>query len=153
MILDSIENAYLYKGLNERIDKVLEIASTLKADTFKTGRQVIDGDNLFINYVSYETRPKEDSVSEAHVNYIDVMYMVEGCETIYVKPTRKLKKITKDYDPAIDALIAELDDDVTAVRLDEGMFCILFSDDSHAPACIADKTMSVKKIIGKVLLD
>ena len=153
MILDSIKNAYLYKGINERIDKVLEIASSLRADNFEKGRQVIDGDNLFINYVTYETRSREESVSEAHVKYADVMYMVEGSETIYVKPTFRLKKITKEYNPEIEALLAEIDDDVTPVRLDEGMFCILFPDDSHAPGCIADKAMSVKKIIGKVLLD
>lgn len=153
MIVDSIKNAYLYKGLNERIDKVLEIASTLKAETFEKGRQVIDGDNLFINYVSYETRSKEESVSEAHRLYADVMYMVEGSETIYVKSTDKLQKITKEYNPEIEALLAEIDNDVTAVRLDEGTFCILFPDDSHAPGCIADNAMTVKKIIGKVLLD
>ena len=153
MIVDSIKNAHLYKGLNERVDKVLKIASTLKADSFEKGRQVIDGDNLFINYVSYETRSREASSSEAHKLYADVMYMVEGCETIYVKPTHRLKEITKEYDPAIDVLIAKIDDDVTAVRLDEGMFCILFPDDSHAPACVADSAMTVKKIIGKVRLD
>ena len=153
MIVDSIKNAYLYKGLNPNIDKVLEIAATLKANTFEKGRQVIDGENLFINYVSYETKAREVSASEAHRLYVDVMYMVEGSETIYVKPAHKLKNITKEYDPSIEALIADLDDDVTAVRLDEGMFCILFPDDAHAPACICDEAMTVKKIIGKVKIN
>ena len=153
MIVDSIKNAYLYKGLNENVDKVLDVASTLTAEGFATGRQEIDGKNLFINYVSYETRAKEVSSSEAHRLYVDVMYMVEGSETIYVKPAHKLKNITKEYNPEIEALIADIDDDVTAVRLDEGMFCILFPDDSHAPACICDKAMTVKKIIGKVKIN
>ena len=153
MIVDSIKNAYLYKGLNENIDKVLEVAATLKGETFETGRQEIDGKNVFINYVSYETKPREVSASEAHRLYVDVMYMVDGSETIYVKPTDKLKNITKEYNPEIEALIADLDDDVTAVRLDAGMFCILFPDDAHAPACICDRAMTVKKIIGKVKIN
>ena len=153
MIVDSIRNAHLYKGLNEGIDRVLEIASGLTAEGFATGRQELDGSNLFINYVSYETRAKEISACEAHKLYVDVMYMVEGNETIYVKPTHKLTTIKKEYNPEIEALIAEIDDDVTEVRLNEGMFCILFPDDSHAPACIADKAMTVKKIIGKVKIN
>ena len=153
MIVDSIKNAHLYKGLNADIDKVLEVAATLTSDGFTTGRQVIDGDRVFINHVSYETKSREVSASEAHRLYVDVMYMVDGCETIYVKPAHKLKKITKEYDPAIEALIAELDDDTTAVRLDAGTFCILFPDDAHAPGCIADSSMTVKKIIGKVKIN
>ena len=153
MIVDSIKNAHLYKGLNPDIDRVLEVAATLKADTFQTGRQVLDGDRGFINHVSYETNPREVSVSEAHRLYVDVMYMVDGCETIYVKPVDRLKNITTEYDPSMEALIADLDDDVTAVRLDAGMFCILFPNDSHAPACICDKAMTVKKIIGKVKIN
>lgn len=150
MIVDSIKNAHLYRGLNPGIDKVLEVAAGLTAEGFEKGRQEIDGSNLFINYVSYETRAKDISSCEAHKLYIDVMYMVEGNETIYVKPTHKLTNITKEYNPDIEALIADIDDDVTEVRLNEGMFCVLFPDDSHAPACIADKAMTVKKIIGKV---
>lgn len=153
MIYDSIKNAHLYRGLNKSIDKVLEIAAGLTPEGFETGRQEIDGKNLFINYVSYETKPKEVSSFEAHRLYADVMYMVEGSETIYVKPTPKLKNITKEYDPEIEALIADLDDDVTEVRLDAGMFCVLFPDDAHSPACICDEAMTVKKIIGKVKLN
>lgn len=153
MILDSIKNAYLYKGINESIDKVLEVAAGLTPESFTTGRQEIDGQNLFINYVSYETKSRQESVSEAHKLYVDVMYMVEGSETIYVKPTDRLKNVTTEYDPAIEALLADIDDDVTAVRLDKGQFCILFPDDSHAPGCIADKSETVKKIIGKVKIN
>ena len=114
---------------------------------------MLDGDRVFINHVSYETKAREDSKSEAHRLYVDVMYMVEGSETIYVKPTDRLKSIVKEYDPAIEALIAELDGDTTAVRLDEGMFCILYPDDSHAPGCVAGEKMTVKKYIGKVKIN
>ena len=153
MIVDSIKNAHIYKGLNADIDTVLEECAKVSADRFTTGRQEIDGSRVFINHVSYETKAKEASSSEAHRLYADVMYMVEGSETIYVKPTHKLETITKEYDPGIEALIAKIDSDVSAVRLDAGMFCILFPDDSHAPGCISDRVMTVKKLIGKVKLN
>ena len=51
---------------------------------------------------------------------------------------------------AIEALLAETDEDATAVRLEAGSFIVLFPQDAHAPACYADGMKHVKKIIGKV---
>lgn len=87
---------------------------------------------------------------EAHRKYADVMYMVEGTETIYVKPTQALRTITAEYDPEKDALLAELDRDVTSVCLTAGQFVVLFPQDAHAPGCNDIQTAGVKKIIGKM---
>ena len=96
------------------------------------------------------TKPLEGALLEAHRQYLDVMYMVEGEETIYVKTTAELANITKEYDPSIEALLATLDSDATPVRLTKGHFIVLFPQDAHAPACDTEKTNAVKKIIGKV---
>lgn len=149
MIVDIIENAHVYKGLNERVDKALEILATMTPEEFTEGRTDVDGDKLFLNRVMYETEPVDGAVFEAHKRYIDVMYMVDGCETIYVKAASKLTNITKPYDPSIDALLAAQDKDYTPVRLQSRMFCILFPDDAHMPGCICDAPMTVKKVIGK----
>ena len=154
MILDRIENAKVYSAVNEGINKVLDFAKGLTPDTYPTERLYMDGEKLFINFPVYETHAKKDGMTEAHRQYIDVMYMVEGCETIYVKDVNVLKKVTKEYDHAIDALLADIDDDATAVRLEAGSFLILFPEDAHAPACDTPeaKNLKVKKLIGKVLL-
>ena len=154
MILDRIENAKVYSAVNEGINKVLEFAKDLTPDTYPTERLYMDGEKLFINFPVYETHAKKDGMTEAHRQYIDVMYMVEGSETVYVKDVNALKNITKEYDPAIDALLADVDDDTTAVRLEAGSFLILFPEDAHAPACDTTETknLKVKKLIGKVLL-
>ena len=78
------------------------------------------------------------------------MYMVEGEETIYVKPTSQLSNITMEYDPAGDALLAAMDADATPVRLTAGSFIVLMPQDAHAPACWVGEAKGVKKIIGKV---
>ena len=81
------------------------------------------------------------------------MYMVEGEETIYVKPTERLMTVTKPYSAEIDALLGETDVDATPVRLTAGSFIVLFPQDAHTPACHTDGLHRVKKIIGKVALD
>lgn len=150
MILDILENANQYAGIHPGIDRALEEMKRFTLDNYGDGRVEVDGDNVFLLLNNYETHPKSESMAEAHRKYIDVMYMVEGVETIYVKNVEKLRCVTEEYTEENEALIAETDDDATAVRLEAGYFVILFPQDAHSPACDADGKHTVKKIIGKV---
>ena len=150
MILDTMENAKKYQGLNPDVDRVLEAMQSYTPDNYPGGKVELDGSDLFMLLNSYETHSAEGALTEAHRSYIDVMYMVEGQETIYVKPTSQLQNVTKEYDPAIEALLAATDADATPVLLKAGSFIVLFPQDAHAPACHAGEPGKVKKIIGKV---
>ena len=150
MIYDEISNAKLYSGLNQGIDMMLKEMQKFEADNYPEGRISMDGDNLFMLFGNYETHSPEGALTEAHQKYIDVMYMVEGAETIYVKPVERMQNVTKSYDASIDALLGETDSDASPIRLESGCFIVLFPRDAHAPACYADGPASVKKIIGKV---
>ena len=150
MILDQLKNAKQYKGVHAGVDKALEAMKQYTSDNYPLGKVEIDGDNVFLLLNCYETRAKEEAKAEAHRKYIDVMYMVEGAETIYVKSVDRLKNITTEYTPEMEALLADTDEDATAVRLEAGSFVVLFPQDAHSPACDADGKHTVKKIIGKV---
>lgn len=152
MIFDSLNNAAQYKGLHAGIDQVLEAAKAYTPENYPSGRVVIDGENVFMNMAAYETHSTEKAVFEAHQQYADVMVMVEGTETIYVKHTDKLTHIYQEYDPKIEALLADFDNDATPVRLEAGSFVVLLPQDAHSPGCHADGPVNVKKIIGKVKL-
>ena len=78
--------------------------------------------------------------------------LIDGVETIYVKPTDRLSHVYQEYKPEVEALLADFDADATPLRLEAGTFVILFPQDAHSPACDADGTQNVKKIIGKVKL-
>ena len=154
MILDTINNASLYAGIHAGIDKVLTLAKNYTPDNYPAERLSVDGDSVFMLFPSYETHTERGALTEAHRKYIDVMYMVEGSETIYVKSTEKLSRVSKEYDPEGDALLGDTDADATAVRLEAGSFIVLFPQDAHAPACdpLPYTNVKVKKIIGKVLI-
>lgn len=150
MILDTIENAKAYEGLHPGIDMALKAVAAYTPENYETGKVELDGDKVFLLRNAYTTNDPAKAIFEAHRAYIDVFYMVEGEEIIYVKPTAQLTNITKEYDPAGDALLAAMDPDVTPVRLTAGSFVILMPQDAHAPACWVDGAKNVKKIIGKV---
>ncbi len=150
MILDKVENAARYAAINEGIVKAVEAAKQLRADTYVKGRVDVDGDNVYLNCAEYDTHDRKGALTEAHRAYLDVMVMVEGCESVYVKRTDALKNITKPYDASIEALLADTDEDVSAIRLTVGDFLVLFPEDAHAPGCHADAPSHIKKAIGKV---
>lgn len=150
MICDLLINADTYAALNPGIDRVLKAAKEISAENFPKEPVVLDGTDIFINVPNYETHGTDTAVFEAHRQYIDVFVMVEGTETVYVKRTDALKHITRSYDPAIDALLADFEDDAIPIRLEPGTFLILFPQDAHAPACHAEHSSNVKKLIGKV---
>lgn len=150
MIFDTIANSKRYFGLFTGIERVLAAVSAYAPDCFSAGRVPIDSENVYMNLAEYDTHEKEDGMMEAHKQYIDVMYMVDGIETVYIKPTDSLQRISKEYDPAMDALLAEIDCDAGAIRLEAGSFLVLFPGEAHAPACDAEGPAHVKKIIGKV---
>jgi len=150
MILDTLQNADRYEAIHPGITAALKAVADFTPENYQTGKVELDGDKLYLNCAAYTTHAADTAVMEAHRDYVDVMYMVEGEEIIYVKPTDRLQKITKPYDPAVEALLAELDADTTAVRLQAGCFVVLFPQDAHAPGCISGEAIDVKKIIGKV---
>ena len=150
MIYDQISHVEQYAGVNEGVDRLLKTMANYTPENFPTGRLELEGGDPFLIFAAYETHPRAEAVMEAHRRYIDIMYMVDGAENIYVKSTEKLQQITAVYDSTVEALLAAVDDDVAEVHLTPGSFVVLFPQDAHAPACHADGIHSVKKIIGKI---
>jgi len=149
MIYGSIKSKDRY-ALSENVSKALSVIEGYTPENYSVGKNVIDGDNVFLNLFAYDTKAKCDAVAEAHRKYIDVMYVVEGEETVYVEDTAALSEITREYENEGDYLLGALDDDFSAIRLYPGMFLILFPEDAHAPGCDTCCSHTVKKIVGKV---
>lgn len=150
MILDRFENAKLYRGIHPGIDKILEKVQEYSPENFPENKLVLKEDCVFLLPNTYVTHSPENASFEAHKAFIDVMCMIEGEETIYVKNTDQLSQIKKEYDPVNDYLLGFFDEDRTDILLKEGFFCILFPQDAHAPGCNTKKTNKVKKFVGKV---
>lgn len=151
MILDRLENAAVYyesvPGLAESVQAIKEFLQ----GAYEKGRYPIRDEDIILIASEYEPKPlSEDSFLEAHRKYLDIMYMVAGEEMIYVKPTGRLKEITRPYAAQSDDLLAKVDSDLTAVRLQQGQFVVLFPQDAHCPACQVDGVERVKKIIVKL---
>ena len=149
MILDSLPLWRRYASLNPRLVRGFDFLQRLTADTAE-GRHAIDGDAVYAMVQRYRTRPVAQMQLEAHRRYIDIQYLVSGCEVIHWAALAGLAEPTKPYDAATDAALYATTPDMTPVLLQAGQFAILFPDDAHAPCCAWGDPAEVLKVVVKV---
>jgi biofilm protein TabA len=165
MIVDTIANAGLYKGLGERIGRALALLGKEDFRGMKTGRHEVDGDSLFYIVQSYQSKPLSQGKWESHRKYLDVQYVVEGVERFGWAPLGRADladvpgraplgradlTVTQPYDASKDAALYAGDGDfITATP---GTFLLLWPEDVHMPGIAVKDPAPVLKVVVKVLL-
>lgn len=84
MIIDKIENANLYQGMQQGLDKALSYLKNTNFSDLAIGKHDIEGDAIFVIVKELETTPVEGKLLESHLKYIDVQYVIEGVEQMGV---------------------------------------------------------------------
>lgn len=149
MIIDHISNASLYFPMGDAIKHSLDFLLNTDLSKLTEGRYDIDGDNAFALVQVYDTKPLEESVFEAHKQFVDIQYMVEGEEYIGYG-TLKNKKVIEAYSEENDCVLYRGETDL--IKLTVGMFAILYPQDLHMPRVSSNGSTAVKKIVVKVKL-
>jgi YhcH/YjgK/YiaL family protein len=152
VVIDKLENAYLYAGLSAKIKKGLEVLKDKKLSAKKDGRYEVDGDGLYYIIQRYTTKPIEEGRLEAHKRYIDIQFAADGEEMIGHSPLGKLD-VETPYDETKDVAFYKVPEKINTVKLSEGMFCILFPQDGHIPGCQLNGPSNVVKVVVKVKAD
>lgn len=147
MIIDKIENAHLYKGLGNRIEKAFEYINNTDLKKITPGKYETDDENIFALINEYKTKPESEGKLEAHRKYIDVQYVISGEELIGYTPLGN-QIILEPYKEENDVEFFKGEKSFTKVS--EGMFAIFFPEDVHMPWIITGKISFVKKLVIKV---
>ncbi|MBC5997613.1 DUF386 domain-containing protein [Romboutsia ilealis] len=149
MIFGSINHEKTYSNLNKDILTCFEYARKNDLVDFEKGSYVIDGDEIFVNIVGYETCEKEDRFWEAHKKYIDIHLLLEGSEKIALNFIENLMQ--NEYKEEDDFL--SLDGEPNSyVELKRGDFLVCYPEDAHMTALKVKQKENVKKAIFKVLV-
>lgn len=147
MIIDRIENASLYRSLSPRLAAAMDLLIAGELAGRNDGRYELDGDRLFAMVQTYSTRGLDQCRWEAHRRYIDVQWIVSGCEQMGWADVTSLQ-LAEPYSEEKD--VAFFTGQGSLVRASAGMFAIFFPHDAHMP-CLADANpATVKKIVLKV---
>ena len=147
MIIGNIKNISAYKGLNERIDKAVDFVLNAPADIAE-GKHEIDGKNVYASVIVKDTKALEDAKYEAHREYLDLQYVLDGGEVMGYAPVDTMTEAT-EYNPEKDIIFLKGEGSLIDVK--KGDFYIVHPFDAHAPG-LGKAPGTFKKIIVKIKL-
>lgn len=149
MIYSNIKNKNEYKFLDEKIQKCFEYIEENNLKDMEKGTYEIDGKDIFVNIVEYETTKAENRFWEAHKQYIDIHFMLEGKEYININFIDDMEK--KPYIEK-DDFLELIGDKKISVLMKERDFLICYPNDAHMTAVEVENPEKIKKAIFKVIV-
>lgn len=132
MILDNIENAPNYFGLNPLFEKAFEYVRGLDVNNLPEGTSEIEGVYLKASAVKIALKSKTETKLETHRKFIDIQIPITREEIFGWKSLKNLKMPTQEYDSQNDFQLFE-DEPSTYIRVLPGEFIIFSPEDAHAP--------------------
>ncbi|EKN65235.1 hypothetical protein BABA_21361 [Neobacillus bataviensis LMG 21833] len=150
MIVNHISQYNSYKGINEKFDKAFEYIQNTNVDHLEPGSYELEGEELFLNVVEYETKNAEERVWESHKKYIDIQIILEGKEFIGYELFDRMT-IKEDYNEENDIYFLE-GNLQSRVLLQKGDFIICYPQDAHMAGMMVNGQEKVRKAVFKVKL-
>lgn len=148
MIKDSLANASLYTAIHPRFKPAFDWLEAALADGIPESRVEIDGASLAALPQRYDTHPFDCRKFETHEKFIDIQYVVSGCESIVLGDPKAMAAVAA-YDAAKD--IAFFAGRGAAETVRAGEFLIIWPHEAHAPGCDSGpEAAAVHKIVMKV---
>ena len=151
MIFGNAAHFERYDFLGAKIAKCFEYANKYDLLSYEKGSYPIDGKDIFVNIVEYDTKEPEERFWEAHRQYSDIHFMLRGPEQIDVNFIDNLEQ--GEFKPEEDFLPLEGPANCHVQLKDKGDFLICYPEDGHMTALKVDgKSATIKKAIFKVIL-
>ncbi len=151
MILDTIDNARLYLGLNTGFARAFEILTDKTLSQKEDSKYSVDGEKIYYTLQRYTTKPLNEGKLEAHRKYIDIQFLLAGEEILGYAPLKDLTT-AQEYNHQKDIAFFNTPKEITKVILEPGLFCILFPDDAHLPCRQLAGPADVRKVVIKIRL-
>lgn len=147
MVFGNIRDRKDFSWLEEVVGKCFDYAAANDLLSYEKGSHPIDGDELFVNIVEYETTTPENRFWEAHRQYLDLHFMLRGPEQIDVNFIDNMEQ--KEFVEKDDFLPLEGDPN-SHVILNAGDFLLCYSADAHRTAVQVGAPATIKKAIFKI---
>lgn len=149
MIFDNLQNRNNYKSI-PYIYRALQELKKLEG-TFPESTIVYEEGSLFANPVTLTSKPESDCIFEAHKNFLDLHYIVEGVEGIATADVTTLEEKIP-YEESKDIGFYQGDAD-GIYYLKPGQFMICWPSDAHKVAVMQDSPAPIRKIVVKIRAD
>jgi YhcH/YjgK/YiaL family protein len=149
MILAKLDDLSKQMALSEALQKALAFLADEHNHTLVDGRYEIDGNQVYALVQRYDTLTGGMQF-EAHQKYIDIQFVVSGCERMDWLPVDQMQ-ITEPYDAARDVCKGFAPNGLAVPALVRaGQAAVFFPADAHAPKLAVDVPVAVHKIVIKL---
>jgi YhcH/YjgK/YiaL family protein len=113
------------------------------------GIDKLEGELLFANLHSYETKDLSDCKWEAHKETIDLQVVLSGGEMIAYFPDAPLEQVG-EYDSEKERWLYQPAPSASYIHLNAGRFAIFWPGEPHRPQIKAEGSESVVKVVFKI---
>lgn len=135
-------------SIKQRLEEAIDFISNLDFEGLSPGRYDVNEDFYYL-VKEYDMYPEKNSRYESHRDFIDIQWVYEGCERLYVTDIHTLIP-SDDYDKEKDIIHYLSNDNLSSVILQPGSCVILFPKDAHKSGSYLEMACKVKKVIGKL---
>lgn len=146
MIYAKQADAARYLGGSQAMDTALRLLEK-GLGGLKKGRNEVDGDQVFINYMEYTTLREEETAYEAHLDYVDIHVLLSGEEQIKVVRVEDAQEFERDESADYVGYHGEAQATVT---LRPGEFLAVWPGEAHMVKLQVEGPTENRKAVFKV---
>lgn len=138
-------------NLKARLDKAIDYISKLDFPNLKVGKYKVSSD-FYYTVQEYKAFDENEAQYESHRKYIDIQWVYEGAERLYVTDINGLFP-SDNYNEEKDVIHYYGTNSLSAMMMQPGSCAILFPKDAHKPASFLKNGGCVKKVVGKLKIN
>lgn len=150
MIVDRIDQLERYIAVLPGLDKAAAFVQDFWRNPRADGRYEIDGERIFANVSTYDTKDRDGAQFESHRKYVDLQAVICGEEAIGWAPLTDALTMTKEEFSKGGDIAFYTGETVIDTVLPAGTFALLLPQDAHMPCLYTGKERKVTKIIVKI---
>ena len=134
----------------KKVMDAITYIESLDLKALELGKYIVNDDFFFL-VQEYENHEEDEMRYEAHKQYIDIQYIVEGEEKVYIASIDDLE-IDEEYSQDKDVMFFKEPENACFCVLRAGSYVVLYPKDGHKPGIKVDQVKHVRKVVGKVRL-
>lgn len=113
------------------------------------GRYELQGDDIFMNVMTFATQPPEQKKAELHEQYIDIQLLLAGEERILYGVAGSARQCEERH-VEDDYQLCSVIDGMQRLYLKPGMYAVFMPGEPHKPGCVVKESEEIKKVVVKV---
>ncbi|NPI97371.1 DUF386 domain-containing protein [Escherichia coli] len=139
-------------GLHPALQDALTLALAARPQEKAPGRYELQGDNIFMNVMTFNTQSPVEKKAELHEQYIDIQLLLNGEERILFG-TAGTARQCEEFHHEDDYQLCSAIENEQAIILKPGMFAVFMPGELHKPGCVVGEPDEIKKVVVKVKAD